>query len=149
MAATHMLNLQPNDLVLLTDADEIPTATGVMQASNFLWNGIKPENGTVPMIQFGYASYVFSLYHLAVRGFMQRWTCLRCHLVGHPRSMLVERHPTCRIKQRCTNSPTVLRRVSARAASAWCHSARPCFARSNSLERTALKPRYLALSSCQ
>ena len=63
-AATTVLQLQPNDVLVLTDADEIPTAAGILQGARYLWNGIKPENASIPEIQFGYASYIFSLYHL-------------------------------------------------------------------------------------
>ena len=64
-----LLGLQPRDLLLHSDVDEIPTAAGLQQAANLLWNGLASTNTSVqvPAVNFDMKMYYYNLHISLVR----------------------------------------------------------------------------------
>ena len=60
-AVGSVLGLQPEDLVLQTDVDEIPTAAGLQLASSYLWNGLSDPGTPLPAVNFHMKHYLYSL----------------------------------------------------------------------------------------
>ena len=65
--AISLLDLQPTDLVLMSDLDEIPNASAIRLASNILWNGLHQGQETIPIVEFNLQCYYYSLWHMLVR----------------------------------------------------------------------------------
>lgn len=49
-----LLGLQPQDLVLSADVDELPTAAAVAGGANAVWNEMAADNGSalLPVVEF-------------------------------------------------------------------------------------------------
>ena len=60
--AAEVVGLQPKDLLLMTDADEIPHAAAVLLGANLLWNRLS-NKGVAPLVRLEMRSYRYSLYH--------------------------------------------------------------------------------------
>ena len=60
--------MEPDDIVLISDADEITTASAVQLGANYLRNGLASTdvNGTIPIVGFQLQGYVYSLHHTYV-----------------------------------------------------------------------------------
>lgn len=71
MATVAILKVQPNDIMLTGDADEIPTAAAVLQGRNYMENNvasIAKNSTTIPMVEFELKHYYCNFYHATVRG---------------------------------------------------------------------------------
>ena len=84
-AVGRVLGLQPRDLLLQSDVDEIPTALGVLTASRLLWNGLSDPVVPLPAVNFHMKQYFYSLQTYEVRqtACSSASTTL-CNKYGHP-----------------------------------------------------------------
>ena len=68
-AAVSLLKLQPDDIMLTSDADEIPTAAAVQLGTNYLLNNLvslATEADVIPIVEFSLKAYYYSLFHTYV-----------------------------------------------------------------------------------
>lgn len=70
------LQLQPHDLILVTDVDELVTAAALEEAARTLWAiDLIPGNETVPMVYLAMGLYYYNLHHKVVRVYVPVWLC--------------------------------------------------------------------------
>ncbi|KAI3438875.1 hypothetical protein D9Q98_001290 [Chlorella vulgaris] len=62
-AVGNLLGLQPTDLLLSGDVDELPYASAVAEGANIVWNSLAADNSTLPVVEWGLTMYYFSLFH--------------------------------------------------------------------------------------
>lgn len=58
-AVGNLLGLQPTDLLLSGDVDELPYASAVAEGANIVWNSLAADNSTLPVVEWGLTMYYF------------------------------------------------------------------------------------------